>query len=233
MANYNKKVNFYTPSPFSKCVWILLSLAVLLASSSVESFAIPPRAGRTRLFVKTSPDTFRGKNLVLYDPTYTLITKPSCLSPSSDDNQNDIQTKPTVHTPLERPVLAVVDTLALVVFAAVGKSSHSPDGSLDIAAVLVTAFPFIASWIATSPLTGVYSPDERGEEVNLVGSIVVKVGKGWALAVPLGIALRGVIKGYVPPVSFMVVTLISTLVILGGARILFSVAEDFFVEFVN
>mmetsp|Transcript_2029 Transcript_2029/g.4595 ORF Transcript_2029/g.4595 Transcript_2029/m.4595 type:complete len:234 (-) Transcript_2029:350-1051(-) len=233
MAHFKEKVYFYTPSPFSKWVWILSSLAVLLVSSPVESFAIPQRAGRIRLLVKTSSVTFRGKNFVVYDPTYTLITKPTCLSSSSDDNQNDIQTKPTVYTPLERPVLAVIDTLALIVFAAVGKSSHSPDGSLDVAAVMVTAFPFIASWIVTSPLTGVYSPDERGEEVNLVRSTVVKVGKGWALAVPLGIVLRGVIKGYIPPVSFMVVTLISTLVILGGARILFSVAEDFFVEFVS
>ena len=53
------------------------------------------------------------------------------------------------------------------------------------------------------------------------------------VAIPLGIVLRGVIKGYVPPVPFMVVTLISTLVILAGVRVVFSVAEDFFVELVN
>ena len=43
----------------------------------------------------------------------------------------------------------------------------------------------------------------------------------------------GVIKGYVPPVSFAVVTMIATLVIVGGARVLFAFAEDFFVEMVN
>ena len=57
--------------------------------------------------------------------------------------------------------------------------------------------------------------------------------KGWAVAVPLGIALRGAIKGYVPPTPFIIVTLISTLVILVGVRVLFAVVEDVFVEMVN
>jgi hypothetical protein len=60
----------------------------------------------------------------------------------------------------------------------------------------------------------------------------VKVVKGWAIAVPLGIALRGVIKGYMPPTPFIVVTLISTLVILFCVRLLFVILEDIFVEVV-
>ncbi|KAL7470040.1 hypothetical protein ACHAXS_010289 [Conticribra weissflogii] len=225
--------SFATPSPYSKWASILSLLVILLVSSPAESFAVPQRLGRTQLMSTTSLVSGRKKNLAANDPTNASRTKPTLLSLPNDENQSDIQNNPTIYSPLDRPVLALVDTLSLIIFAAVGKSSHSPDGSLDFVAVLVTAFPFIASWIATSPLTGVYSPDERGEEVNLVGSTVFKVGKGWALAIPLGIALRGVVKGYIPPVSFMVVTLIATLVILGGARVLFSVAEDFFVEFVN
>lgn len=138
---------------------------------------------------------------------------------------------PTIYTPLDRPLLAMIDTISLTIFAAIGKSSHSDDGSLDLIAVLITAFPFITAWLATSPLTGIYSPDDR--ENNAVASTALKVAKGWILAIPIGIALRGVIKGYVPPVPFMIVTLISTLVILVGVRILFSVVEDFFVELVN
>lgn len=149
---------------------------------------------------------------------------------AGDDNAASIG---KMYTPLDRPLLAVADVVSLVIFAAIGKSSHSADGSLDPLAVLVTAFPFVSAWLATSPITGVYSPDERGDGSSVVASTAVKVGKGWALAVPLGIALRGAIKGYVPPVPFMVVTLISTLIIVAGVRILFSVAEDFFVELVN
>ena len=62
---------------------------------------------------------------------------------------------------------------------------------------------------------------------------MVKTAKGWIVAVPLGCVLRGVIKGYVPPVPFVIVTMIATLVIVGGARVAFAFAEDFFVELVN
>jgi hypothetical protein len=147
------------------------------------------------------------------------------ISSSSDDPTSKI------YTPLDRPLLAILDTLSLTIFAAIGKSSHSDDGSLDAIAVLLTAFPFITAWLVTSPLTRVYSPDDR--DTNVAASTALKVGQGWILAVPLEIVARGIIKGYVPPVPFMIVTLISTLVILAGVRIIFSVMEDFFVELVN
>ena len=46
-----------------------------------------------------------------------------------------------ISTPLDKPLLASIDFASLVTFAGVGKASHSADGSLDIAAVFVTAFP--------------------------------------------------------------------------------------------
>ena len=83
----------------------------------------------------------------------------------------------------------------------------------------------------TSPLTGVYTCDS--DDGNVVSESFIKTAKGWIVAIPLGICLRGLVKGYIPPVSFAVVTMIATLVILGGARVLFTIAEDFFVEMVN
>jgi len=147
------------------------------------------------------------------------------------DGGNDDDGSGSLTTPLDRPVLAAVDVAALLGFAAVGKASHSADGSLDIGAVASVAFPFVTSWLLTSPLTGVYSDDAK--DGNVVSESFLKAGKGWIVAIPIGIALRGVIKGYVPPVSFAVVTMIATLVIVGGARVLFAFAEDFFVEMVN
>jgi len=155
------------------------------------------------------------------------ITSLYSASNDIDDEANSsisFSTSNTIYTPLDRPLLAIVDTISLIIFAAIGKSSHSADGSLDLLAVLITAFPFITAWMVTSPLTGVYSPDDR--ETNVMISTASKVAKGWVLAIPLGIALRGVIKGYVPPTPFIIVTLLSTLVILAGVRILFSVVED-------
>jgi len=214
---------------------LLSSLLALLLVALASSFAAPKN---------TLAATHRSRIITIPPPSVVDVARPSSsprrhasprvyLNPNDDERDLEISSAGDVKfcTPLDRPLLAMVDSIGLVGFAAIGKSSHSDDGSVDLIAVLVTALPFLTAWLATSPLTGVYSPDDR--ENNVLLSTAIKVGKGWILAIPLGIALRGVIKGYVPPVPFIIVTLISTLVILAGARILFSVAEDFFVELVN
>ena len=149
-----------------------------------------------------------------------------------DSEDKDIFDTSGMSTPLDRPLLALVDATALMGFAAVGKASHSgPDGSIELAAVLQTALPFLTAWFVTSPLTNVYK--ETDQSKNLILGNVQQVLVGWAVAIPLGCALRGVLKGYVPPTSFVIVTLIATLVILSVARVLFAILEDFFVEMVN
>jgi hypothetical protein len=137
-----------------------------------------------------------------------------------------------MYTPFNRPLLAGIDTISLIIFAAIGKSSHTTTGEIDIIAVLLTAFPFVTSWLLTSPITNVYSPDDTSDSSNILLSTAKKVGKGWGVAIPLGVVLRGVIKGYAPPVPFIIVTLISTFVILIIGRILFAIVEDVFVEIV-
>ena len=133
-------------------------------------------------------------------------------------------------SPKDRPVLAAIDLASLFVFAAVGKASHASDGSLDLIGTAITAAPFIASWFLTAPFTGVYeklvynADQSSTKDVAIVS--FVQTFKGWALAVPLGCAARGVIKGYVPPVPFIVVTLLATLVLLGGTRALYAVIAD-------
>lgn len=144
---------------------------------------------------------------------------------SSNDKDGDFC------TPLDRPLLALVDVSALTAFAAVGKASHNSDGSLELTAVALTALPFWLAWLGTSPFTGVYKSTENKD--NLIKATLQQVVVGWALAIPLGCVLRGFIKGYIPPIPFVVVTLVSTLIILSIARLVFAVAEDFFVELVN
>ena len=131
-------------------------------------------------------------------------------------------------------------------------------GIFDAASgIAYTSLPFLFAWMTTSPFTGVYSPDhdvrgtkcetagaagavsvDEGDDENddvydLLTSTAMKVGRGWIVAMPLGIALRGIMRGYVPPAPFVIVTLISTFVILVGLRVLYLVAEDFFVEWRN
>lgn len=198
---------------------LLLLLCLICAPLSSNGFAFTPLSSRTTLRVGPS----KPNSLVGY------TSQNIGLFLSEDDADID---SPTVYTPIDRPVLAAVDVIGLVIFALIGKSSHSADGSIDLMGVMSTAFPFVTSWFATSPLTGVYSPDESGGNTSLAASTAIKVAKGWAFAVPLGIVFRGVLKGYVPPVPFIIVTMISTLIILAGIRLLFNVAENFFIELV-
>ena len=154
------------------------------------------------------------------------------VSENNNDLVDEVDSSPIFYTPADRPVLAAVDVIGLIIFALIGKSSNSADGSLDLPGVLFTAFPFASAWLVTSPLTGIYAPDEIRGDSNVVTSTALKVAKGWVVAVPLGIVLRGLLKGYVPPVPFIIVTMISTLVILAGIRLLFNFVENFFVELV-
>lgn len=169
----------------------------------------------------------------------TLLLGASTRQENDDGDNNDsggegFLMTTTTATPLDRPLLAAVDAAALLGFAAVGKASHSTtDGSLDVFAVLSVALPFLLAWFATSPLTGVYQPTPKTLDSNLAVTTVRQVAPGWAVAIPLGCVLRGLIKGYVPPTAFVIVTLIATLVILTLARLAFAFVEDFFVELVN
>ena len=196
----------------------LLTILVALKIAEVRAFSArsPALAPKSSLRVDCCPNLFSSR-------------KQSHLLTTPKNDSDEIAT--SMWTPLDRPLLAMVDLASLVTFSAVGKASHAADGSIDVGAVALVALPFVSAWFLTSPFTGVYAPDDR--DTNLVKDAFFKAGKGWIVAVPLGCVLRGVIKGYVPPVPFVLVTLVATLVIIGGARVLFAVAEDFFVELVN
>ena len=201
----------------------MLPFLVIAGVGLAGAFAPQPQSKLMMTpIINSSPHALRVQSVRPLKPTALFMQQDGG---SGDDAANNLS------TPLDRPVLAAVDVVALLGFAAVGKASHSADGSLDIGAVASVAFPFVTSWLLTSPLTGVYTEDAK--DGNVVSESFLKAAKGWMIAVPLGIALRGVIKGYVPPLPFCIVTMIATLVIVGGARVLFAFAEDFFVEMVN
>jgi hypothetical protein len=129
-------------------------------------------------------------------------------------------------SPLDRPVLAFIDATAILIFATIGKASHASDGTIDLIAVTVTALPFLLSWFVTAPLLGCYTPGATSD----IKSAVFQTAKGWIIAVPLGCVLRGVIKGYVPPMPFVIVTLISTLIILGIGRSAYTALSEIYTE---
>jgi len=173
------------------------------------------------------PRAYTGVPISIVSPLKSDYSIPklalNLVSPTPDQDEevisiNEIEAGDDSSSPwggvLGRPVLAGLDVLSLVIFAAVGKSSHSASGAFDLGAVLFTALPFLVSWFAISPIMGSFSPDATASLSKSFSS----TARGWALAVPVGCALRGAIKGYIPPTPFIIVTLISTLVLLGGTR---------------
>lgn len=220
MCALHKDVKVANKKEASMATRALVSLLLLLVVASgfvseVKAFAIVSTSQRIA-HVPPIQSAFNKK--------CTIKQSKVTLAQSQEDS--DIGSK--LSTPLSEPALAALDIVALVGFAAVGKASHAPDGSVDLSAVLVTGFPFVVSWLLTSPLTGVYQDLQLTKSSASTGDIakdaLVQTAKGWALAVPLGCALRGIIKGYVPPVPFVIVTLIATLVILGGVRVVYALA---------
>jgi hypothetical protein len=115
----------------------------------------------------------------------------------------------------------------LFIFASIGKASHSDiDGSLDLVAVAKTAGPFMLSWLVISPLLGCFTPMATGD---LKGAALT-ASKGWVVAIPLGCIIRGILKGYIPPLPFVIVTMISTWVLLVAGRALYTALSELFVE---
>lgn len=144
----------------------------------------------------------------------------------NEDENGGIETS-MPSKPWERPVLSLVDTAMIVSFAAVGKASHNTvDGSLDVLAVAQTAAPFLVSWFVIAPLLGCFTPMATGDwkESTLTTT------KAWILAIPVGCLLRGIIKGYVPPSAFVIVTMIATWVFLVGGRSVYTILSEVLVE---
>ncbi|KAL9272086.1 hypothetical protein AKJ16_DCAP14165 [Drosera capensis] len=114
-------------------------------------------------------------------------------------------------------LLAGGDVMGLVLFAAIGRLGHGlPVFDVD---TLRTADPFIAGWFLSAYFLGGY--DENGRGMNGWTKAVIAAAKSWALGIPLGVGIRAVSLGHLPPINFISVTMGSTAVLLIGWRALF------------
>ncbi|KAL3514354.1 hypothetical protein ACH5RR_027071 [Cinchona calisaya] len=120
-------------------------------------------------------------------------------------------------------LLAGGDVLALLLFSAIGRFSHGFDVfDLD---TLKTADPFMAGWFLSAYFLGGYGEDGRG--MNGRSKAITAAAKSWALGIPLGLVIRTVTVGHIPPTNFILVTMGSTAVLLIGWRsLLFSVFSN-------
>ncbi|XP_031273074.1 uncharacterized protein LOC116131563 [Pistacia vera] len=113
-------------------------------------------------------------------------------------------------------LLAGGDVLALFLFSAVGRFNHG--FSVFDVETLRTADPFIAGWFLSAYFLGGFSEDGRG--MNGQSKAVLAAAKSWALGIPLGLIIRSVTSGHIPPYAFILVTMGSTAALLIGWRAL-------------
>jgi Protein of unknown function (DUF3054) len=160
----------------------------------------------------------------------SLLSMTQQVSDDSSSLENSVNDNQLIATPMDRPLLACLDFVTFLLFAAIGKASHTSTESafLEIQSIMLTAAPFIVAWYMTSPFTKVYySKKKNTNETNymMILDSIQQTAKGWIIAVPIGCILRGIMKGYIPPLPFVIVTMISTLVLLGFVRLIFALVE--------
>lgn len=109
------------------------------------------------------------------------------------------------------------DIAAILIFAAVGRGSHSElDG---ISGVLVTAWPFLAGWITGAAVMGAYGATAQHGTIIEAAAVA---GKAWCIAIVVSLLLRSVSRGAPPPVPFAIVASVATSVLLIGWRSAFA-----------
>lgn len=109
-------------------------------------------------------------------------------------------------------ILASGDISALLVFAAIGRSNHGED--TDVLSTLSTAAPFVSSWLLLSPFLGAYNRKATESLAALPSGLL----PGWLLSVPAALAIRGILKGEIPPTPFIIVSMVATFTLLCAWR---------------
>lgn len=112
-------------------------------------------------------------------------------------------------------VLAVGDVALFMVFAAIGRASHSEAAGFSaIAEIAQTAAPFALGWFVIAPWLGLFNADVSAQPRRMLG----RTALAWVLALPIGLIVRALIIGRGSPLSFAIVTFITALLMLLGWR---------------
>ncbi|MDQ7029038.1 MAG: DUF3054 domain-containing protein [Ardenticatenia bacterium] len=122
--------------------------------------------------------------------------------------------------PGTRLTLLIGDTITLFVFAWLGRMSHQKSGLIE---VVGTAWPFWVGWWCASVVLGAYRPDASALPPTAALRLVAKT---WALGIPLGLLVRALWTRRPIPLSFAVVTLLTTLVLMSLWRTGFAVLRQ-------
>lgn len=109
----------------------------------------------------------------------------------------------------------VGDILLILLFALLGQGEHRTFSG--VAGVFITAWPFLAGWLAVGVAAGLYQAKHyRSYSAMLKRTLIV-----WVLGIPFGMLLRILFQHteFKPP--FLVVAMIVNFIFLFGWRFLF------------
>jgi hypothetical protein len=117
-------------------------------------------------------------------------------------------------------LLVIGDAIVFLIFATVGRRSHGEAASLSsFLQVAGTAAPFALGWFIVAPFIGAY----RRRKTTGVGNMAQWTALSWVAAWPVALLFRGItVDRAVPPVTFMLISLISNMVFLEVWRVLFA-----------
>jgi hypothetical protein len=116
-------------------------------------------------------------------------------------------------------VLAAGDVIAFLIFSAIGRASHAEAAGFGaLLQIAETAAPFMAGWFVVAPLAGLFRADIAAAPRRMLA----RTSLAWLVALPIGLALRALIRQTSIPISFALVTFVSVLVILMLWRGLFA-----------
>lgn len=118
----------------------------------------------------------------------------------------------------QRTILLIIgDTIVFLVFAFIGISSHKE--AVDPVKVVTTAAPFALGWFIVAPFIGAFSRKKTAEPAKMALYTIL----AWLPSLVLGMTFRGIAVDHkVPPLSFVIITLISNTIFLSIWRIPFA-----------
>ncbi|HZS90450.1 MAG TPA: DUF3054 domain-containing protein [Chloroflexota bacterium] len=110
-------------------------------------------------------------------------------------------------------LLALGDTVALLAFAAIGRSNHGE--AVSPGDVIGTALPFLAAWFVVASLIGALGRPGSAQSTQ-PGRLLPRAALAWIIAVPLALVIRGIAKGeQIQPAFAVVALLFNGLTLLG------------------
>jgi hypothetical protein len=116
-------------------------------------------------------------------------------------------------------ILVVGDLVALLVFSAIGRSSHGEAaGIAAIPEIIMTAAPFILGWLLVAPWLGAYREPNLTTPVLMLRTTLL----AWLATLPVALILRSALIGRLSPISFAVVTFVAVALLLGGWRLVYA-----------